>query len=642
MGYEGMTAADIVVIILYFFFVIGVGFWSMYRTNRSHAKGYFLAGRSMLWWPVGASLFASNIGTGHFIGLAGTGAASGIAVGAYEIMSIFAIIPLGWIFVPVYVSSGVYTMPEYLKKRYGGQRLRITMSIIALFLYIFTKISVDIFAGAVFIQEAFEWNVYVSIGILLGITSIYAITGGLAAVIYTDTLQSFIMVIGGIVLMILSYNEVGGYQELQIRYPEAVSNASLYNDTLLECGMPREDAFHLLRHPTESDQPWPGTIVGIMFIGVWYWCTDQVIVQRALSAKNVTHAKGGSVLASYLKILPMFMIVIPGMISRVLFPDEIACVDPDNCMAACGNPVSCSNSAYPKLVLEIMPTGARGLMVAVMMAALMSSLTSIFNSGSTIFTMDIWRRLRPNASNTELMITGRLFIVFLLAISILWIPVVQAYQGGQLFVYIQSLQSYFAPPIFTAFVMGVLWHRTNEKGAFWGLVIGIAMGVTRMVLDIVYPVPLCGEVDIRPTIVYQIHYLYYNCLVGAVSIICTIVISLLTKPLPETYVIGKTWATRYKRSDDRLNNQDEVEMETPALEENNQEKSGEEAEDSEVQFLTRTWRWFCGFSDSSKDSTQKDEALLTSIEEDPFWKKFSLVNAVIVMGVGVFLMGFYA
>ncbi|XP_033117980.1 sodium/glucose cotransporter 4-like [Anneissia japonica] len=640
MAYEGMNAADIVVIILYFIFVIGVGFWSMYRTNRSHAKGYFLAGRSMLWWPVGASLFASNIGTGHFIGLAGTGAASGIAVGAYEIMSIFALIPLGWIFVPVYVSAGVYTMPEYLKKRYGGKRLRIFMSILALFLYIFTKISVDIFAGAIFIQEAFpQWNIYTSIGVLLAITSIYAITGGLAAVIYTDTLQSFIMVIGGLVLMALSYKEIGGYKELQVRYYEAVSNASLYNDTLLECGMPREDAFHLLRHPTESDQPWPGTIIGIMFIGVWYWCTDQVIVQRALSAKNVTHAKAGTVVASYLKILPMFMIVIPGMISRVLFPDEVACVDPDNCEAACGSPVSCSNSAYPKLVLEIMPTGARGLMVAVMMAALMSSLTSIFNSGSTIFTMDIWRRIRPNANNTELMVTGRLFIVCMLVVSILWIPIVQAYQGGQLFVYIQSLQSYFAPPIFTAFVLGVLWRRINEKGAFWGLLIGIAMGVTRMVLDIVYPAPFCGEGDTRPKIVYQIHYLYYNCVVGAVSIASTVIISLLTKPLPDTFITGMTWATRGQHANDNSkNNTDELEMETSP-----DEKNEVETEDySNTPIWRRTLRWFCGLSDTSEDSTQKDDALLTSIDEDPFWRKFSLINAVIVMGVGVFLMGYYA
>ncbi|XP_072036897.1 sodium/myo-inositol cotransporter 2-like [Amphiura filiformis] len=646
MAYDGMHPADIAIIVLYFVFVIFVGLLSMYKSHRSNAQGYFLAGRSMLWFPVGASLFASNIGTGHFIGLAGTGATSGIAVGAYEIMSVFALVFLGWVFLPVYVSAGVYTMPEYLKKRYGGQRLRLFMSVLALFLYIFTKISVDIFAGAVFIQQAFDWNIYVSIVILLSITGIYTITGGLAAVIYTDTLQTTIMVIGGFALTGISYAKVGGYEELKIKYMQAIPSTHI-NDTETGCGVPRMDSFNIMRDPVDSDQPWPGTIMGIMVIGIWYWCTDQVIVQRALAAKNVTHAKGGAILAGYLKLLPMYLIIIPGMISRVLFPDEVACVDPEVCKEVCGTEVGCSNIAYSKLVLELMPIGVRGLMVAVMMAALMSSLTSIFNSGSTIFTMDIWRRIRRHATNTELMIVGRVFIVVLLAISILWIPIVQSSQSGQLFIYIQSLQSYFAPPIFICFVMGVAWRRVNEKGAFWGLVCGCAMGVTRMILDIIYPAPPCGEPETRPPIVYKVHYLYYNCMVAVVSCVVTTVISLLTEEPPAERVIGTTYSTRgytsSSKEEIREDNRDDAEEMTPMNVKDVKEVI-DDISDTPEKSLPK-WRqgiyWFCGYNPAERQSLPDSDEMIRSIAEKPRWRKFVLINMILVTGVAFFLMGLY-
>ncbi|KAJ8026497.1 Sodium/myo-inositol cotransporter 2 [Holothuria leucospilota] len=646
MAYDGLNGLDIVVIVLYFIVVVLVGLWSMYNTNRGNAKGYFLAGRTMLWWPVGASLFASNIGTGHFIGLAGTGAASGVAVGAYEIMAVFAIITLGWIFVPVYVSSGVYTMPEYLRVRYGGQRLRIFMSVLALFLYIFTKLSVDIFAGAVFIQQTFGSNIFGAIFILLGVTAVYTITGGLAAVIYTDTLQTCFMMIGGFILMILSFLEIGGVQALYLKYSTAVAGGYL-NET---CGVPRDDAFHIMRHPIDSDQPWPGTILGITIIGTWYWCTDQVIVQRALSAKNVDHAKAATVLGGWLKLTPFFLIVLPGMVSRALFPDEVACSTPESCQEACGNSAGCSNIAYPKLILELMPTGLRGLMLAAMMAALMSSLTSIFNSGSTIFTMDIWRRIRPKASNTELMTVGRLFVVVLVGVSILWIPIVQAAQSGQLFVYIQSVQSYFAPPIFVCFVMGLAWGRINEKGAFWGIISGNVLAVVRLVLDIVYPESSCGDPDNRPNLsLLGIHYLYFNCLIAAVSFIVTVGISLLTERPEEEKVIGKTFFTRGMsihddHSEDNEEENGDERAKTVASEGanvtdmNNAEESVEITSDPKPMWKKVIY-WFCGYS--QEESSPEETKLMTSVEEDPFWSKVTSINAVILVGVAFAAFGLF-
>ncbi|XP_071819230.1 sodium/glucose cotransporter 4-like isoform X2 [Apostichopus japonicus] len=641
MAYDGLTSFDIVVIILYFVVVVLVGLWSMYNTNRSNTKGYFLAGRSMLWWPVGASLFASNIGTGHFIGLAGTGAASGVAVGAYEIMAVFAIVTLGWIFVPVYISSGVYTMPEYLRVRFGGQRLRIFMSVLALFLYIFTKISVDIFAGAVFIQQTFGSNTFAAIFILLGVTAIYTITGGLAAVIYTDTLQTIVMMIGGVILMILSFVEIGGFNELYLRY--LTSAAGFVNDS---CGLPREDAFHIMRDPIDSDQPWPGTLLGITIIGTWYWCTDQVIVQRALSAKNMDHAKGATVLGGWLKMSPFFLIVLPGMVSRALFPDEVACVSAEACEAACDNPAGCSNIAYPKLILELMPSGLRGLMLAAMMAALMSSLTSIFNSGSTIFTMDIWRRVRRTASNKELMIVGRLFVVVLVGVSILWIPIVEAAQSGQLFVYIQSVQSYFAPPIFVCFVMGLAWKRTNEKGAFWGIICGTALAVLRLILDIVYPEPACGEDDTRPNLsILGIHYLYFNCLIALVCFVVTIAVSLLTEALPYEKVIGKTFFTRGQSvSYEADADVDVTKGGTSSGGNGNVEDTNIEEHDELNDDPKPTWKravyWFCGYT-TEESSTPEDTKLMTSINEDPMWSKINLINAVILVGVACAAYGVF-
>uniref|UniRef100_A0A2K5R0F6 Sodium/myo-inositol cotransporter 2 n=1 Tax=Cebus imitator TaxID=2715852 RepID=A0A2K5R0F6_CEBIM len=338
---------------------------------------------------------------------------------------LFSVLMLAWIFLPIYIA---------------GQ--------------------VDMYAGAIFIQESLHLDLYLAIVGLLAITAVYTVAGGLAAVIYTDALQTLIMLVGALTLMGYSFAAVGGMEGLKEKYFLALASNRSENSS---CGLPREDAFHIFRDPLTSDLPWPGVLFGMSIPSLWYWCTDQVIVQRTLAAKNLSHAKGGALMAAYLKVLPLFIMVFPGMASRILFPDQVACADPEICQKVCSNPSGCSDIAYPKLVLELLPTGLRGLMMAVMVAALMSSLTSIFNSASTIFTMDLWNHLRPRASEKELMIVGRVFVMLLVLVSILWIPVVQASQGGQLFIYIQSISSYLQPPVAVVFIMGCFWKRTNEK-----------------------------------------------------------------------------------------------------------------------------------------------------------------------------------
>ncbi|XP_070579653.1 sodium/glucose cotransporter 4-like isoform X2 [Ptychodera flava] len=489
MASSEIETIDIVVIFVYLGIIFVVGMATTCRPNRGTSSGYFLAGRNMMWFLVGASLFASNIGSYHFVGLAGSGAAAGWGAGAYEF-------------------------------------------------------NVDLYSGAVFVQETLKWNIVASITFLLILTAIYTVLGGLAAVIWTDTANFIVMMLGGIILMIIAFIEVGGMQGVLEDYPCAVPNETLYrNDT---CGIPRDDSFRMFRHPVGSDMPFPGFVLGQSPASIWYWCADQVIVQRALAAKNLSHAKGGTLLAGYFKILPTFMMVIPGMIARILWPDEIACVSGSVCERVCNNPSGCTDIAYPRLVMELLPTGLRGLMIAVMLAALMSSLTSIFNSGATIFVVDLWKMWRKKAGEKESMIVGRLFVLVLVVISVLWLPVVANSQGGQLWHYIQEVTGYLSPPIAAVFLLAILWHGINEPGTFWSLMIALLFGCARFIFMVIWPAPNCGEEDTRPYFV-RIHYFYIaTMLFWGTIVICWIISKCTKQRIPENMLYRLTYWTRHK------------------------------------------------------------------------------------------------
>ncbi|XP_053904587.1 sodium/myo-inositol cotransporter [Malaclemys terrapin pileata] len=531
-----LETADIAIVTLYFVLVLCIGFFAMWKYNRSTVSGYFLAGRSMTWVAIGASLFVSNIGSEHFIGLAGSGAASGFAVGAWEFNALMLLQLLGWVFIPVYIRSGVYTMPEYLSKRFGGHRIQIYFAALSLILYIFTKLSVDLYSGALFIQESLGWNLYLSVILLIGMTALLTVTGGLVAVIYTDTLQALLMIIGALTLMIISMMEVGGFEEVKRRYMLATPNITsillTYNlSNTNSCHVqPKPDALKMLREPTDEDVPWPGFLFGQTPASVWYWCADQVIVQRVLAAKNIAHAKGSTLMAGFLKLLPMFIIVIPGMISRILFADEIACINPEHCMQVCGSRAGCSNIAYPRLVMKLVPVGLRGLMMAVMIAALMSDLDSIFNSASTIFTLDVYKLIRKSAPSRELMIVGRVFVAFMVIISIAWVPIIVEMQGGQMYLYIQEVADYLTPPVAALFLLGIFWKRCNEQGAFYGGMVGFVLGSTRLILAFIYRVPECNQPDTRPGFIKNIHYMYIATALFWITGIVTITVSLFTPP----------------------------------------------------------------------------------------------------------------
>ncbi|KAK7480840.1 hypothetical protein BaRGS_00027926 [Batillaria attramentaria] len=548
LEHSRLAPADIGVLVGYFVLIILIGVLAMWRSNRGTASGYFLAGRSMWFLPIGASLFVSNIGTEHFIGLSGSGAASGISVGAWEFNALMLLQLLGWVFIPVYIASGIYTMPEYLSKRFGGQRLRVYFAFLSLILYIFTKCSGDLYTGALFIQQSLNWDLYVSIVILVVITALLTITGGLTAVIYTDTLQAFLMIGGAMYLMGRGLNEIGGFSGLLEKYPQAVPtnvSAIVVNTT---CHWPDRNAFRMLRDVDDDYMPWLGFLLGQTPGSIWYWCTDQVIVQRALAAKSLSHAQGATLMAGFIKILPIFIMVIPGMISRILFPDEVACSNPDFCYEVCQSRAGCSNIAYPRLVLGLMPDGARGLMMAVMIAALMSDLDSIFNSASTLFTMDIWRKFRKHASNTELMFVGRLFIVGMVAVSIAWVPVIKETSGGQLFIFIQEVTNYLAPPFAAIFLLAVLVPMVNEQGVFWAAMLALVTGIIRLAIAFAYKSHgFCGMDSADPPVfLANFHYMYFSFFITAMTAIVAVIISYFTARPDPILLHRTTYWTRNK------------------------------------------------------------------------------------------------
>ncbi|KAM5238302.1 solute carrier family 5 member 4-like [Ctenodactylus gundi] len=635
------NVADISVIVIYFLVVMAVGLWAMLKTNRGTVGGFFLAGRDMVWWPMGASIFASNIGSNHFVGMAGTGAVSGIAIGAIEWNALLMVVVLGWVFVPIYIKAGVVTMPAYLRKRFGGKRIQIYFSILSLILIVTTGITSNIFSGAIFIQLALGLDIYVAIFILLAVTAVYTVTGGLASVIYTDTLQAFIMVIGSCILMGFAFAEVGGYDSFMEKYMNAIPSVIEGDNMTInpKCYTPQAEAFHIFRDPINGDIPWPGLIIGMTILAIWYWCADQVIVQRCLSGKNMTHVKAACIMCGCLKVLPMFLIVMPGMISRILYTDMVACVVPSECVKHCGTEAGCSNYAYATLVLELMPAGLRGLMLSVMLASLMSSLTSIFNSASTIFTMDLYSRIRKQASEKELLIVGRLFIIVLIIVSILWIPVIQESQNGQLTHYMGSIASYLGSPVGAVFLLAVFCKRVNEPGVFWGLVIGLAIGLSRLITEFAYGTGSCVAPSDCPTIICGVHYMYFAIILFCVSVVIVLGISLLTEPIPDVHLYRLCWAL-WDSTEERIDldrQEERQEVDDPVDEDLPVKSRG---------CFKRAYDLFCGLQKTGPSLTKEQkEALakkLTDTSEKPFWRNVLNMSAIVLLCVVVFIHAYFA
>jgi len=492
-----LSMIDVVIIGFYFIVIFGIGFY--FSRKERTTTDYFLAGRHVGWFAIGASLFASNISSEHFIGLAGSGAATGMAVGHFEWLASLIVLILGWVFVPFYLKSKVFTMPEFLEKRYNSAS-RWYLTSVSILAYVLTKISVTLFAGGLLLKQVIGWNMYTSAIVMVIATGIYTIAGGLGAVIYTELIQTFVLIGGAVVLTLLGLHEVGGFAQLRKSVPQ--------------------NFFHMFKPINDPDFPWTGIVFGAPILGIWYWCTDQFIVQRVLSAKNINHAQSGTIFAGFLKILPVFILVLPGIIARALYPDITG------------------DQAYPALVTRLLPVGLKGIVIASLLAALMSSLASCFNSSSTLFTIDVYKKIKPEASERHLVYVGRLATTALVILGILWVPFIR-FISSQLYIYLQSVQAYISPPIAAVFLFGVFWWRGNGKGAIASLLTGLFFGVLRLIVELIHKQNPFSWTPLK--LLAEVNFLHYAIFLFIVSTFVYVVVSLITEPPSRENLRGLTF-----------------------------------------------------------------------------------------------------
>ncbi|MER3317884.1 sodium:solute symporter [Flagellimonas lutimaris] len=445
---QTLDTFDWIAISLYFLVLLGIALWVI-RKKENNTEDYFLAGRNVGWFVVGASIFASNIGSEHVVGLAGAGAGDRLPMLIYEIQA-WVVLILGWVFLPFYARAGVFTMPEFLEKRFDA-RARWILSVFSIVAYVLTKISVTIYAGGVVVSALLGIDFWTGAIATVVLTGIYTVLGGMRAVVYTETLQAIILVIGAAALTFIGLDHVGGWESMkQTVTPEYLN---------------------MWRSASDPDFPWPSLLIASTITGIWYWCTDQYIVQRALTAKNIKEGRRGTIFGALLKLLPVFLFLIPGVIALTLkMRGELDWDSPDQ--------------AFPVLMSNLLPSGLRGLVAAGLLAALMSSLASVFNSCSTLFTVDIYKKLRPNTPEKKLVRTGQIATVIVVIIGIVWIPIM-ANISGVLYEYLQSVQSYIAPPITAVFLLGIFHKRINSQGAFVTMVVGFIVGALRIILELV-------------------------------------------------------------------------------------------------------------------------------------------------------------
>lgn len=500
---KALDTLDWIVIAAYFLILLGVAWWVI-RQKQKNTEDYFLAGRNIGWFMVGASIFASNIGSEHVVGLAGNGAGDKMPLLIYE-MHAWIVLMLGWVFLPFYARSGVFTMPEFLEKRFDA-RSRWVLSIVSLIAYILTKVSVTIYAGGVVVSALLEIPFWVGAVATVVLTGIYTVLGGMRAVVYTETIQAIVLVVGAGILTFLGLEAVGGWGELK----ETVG----------------ADYFNMWRPNSDPDYPWLPLFITSTVVGIWYWCTDQVIVQRVLTAKNIKEGRRGSIFGALLKLMPVFLFLIPGVIALALkMQGKLQWENPDE--------------AFPVLMSNLMPSGLRGLVAAGLLAALMSSLASVFNSCSTLFTLDIYKKIKPEKPEEELVKTGQIATFFVVGLGLLWIPIITTLSDG-LYEYLQNVQAYISPPIAAVFLLGIFYKRINANGAIATLIGGFTIGFTKLTLEILKSSFAEGSFLFS---IADINWLVFGAYFFAMCIAIAVIVSMFYPAPSDAQLAGLTFGT---------------------------------------------------------------------------------------------------
>ncbi len=532
-----LATIDWVVIALYFAIILGIAWWVIRQKNDT-SDDYFLAGRNLGWFVIGASIFASNIGSEHIVGLAGSGATDGVAMAHYELHA-WCLLVLGWILAPFYMRSKIYTMPEFLEKRFSPTS-RWVLSVISLVAYVLTKVAVGIFAGGIVFGVLLPEVNFMGLNsfwigsiLMIVLTGIYTILGGLRAVAYTEAIQTVILILGSLLVTVYGLDALGGWDELK-----RIAGSEMFNlwKPLVPAGM--EGTWAPVKTDTQiawyfnGNYPWLGMLFCAPIIGLWYWCTDQYIVQRMLGAANLTEARRGTIAAAFFKLLPVFIFIIPGVICFALAASGKMPELAGALLDADGNIINANaQQVFPLLVSKVLPAGIRGIVVAGLLAALMSSLAGVFNASSTLFTMDLYSKFRPNASEAQLVRMGRIATGVMVVIGLAWIPVIQGSRG--LYDYLQSVQGYLAPPIFVVFFFGIFNKRLNAKGALATLLVGFALGLFRLAIDT--PVMLTEGFSYPEGsffwVINNMFFQYYSLLIFIVCAIVMVAVS-YTSPAP--------------------------------------------------------------------------------------------------------------
>ena len=494
---------DWIFVVIYLLVIAGISVWSI-RKSKETTSDYFLANRNLGWFVIGASILASNVGSEHIVGLAGSAAQSGTVLGHYELHSYIVLI-LGWVFVPFYLRSSVYTMPEFLERRFNPQARRL-LTIIQLISYVIAKASVTIFAGALVFNQFLGVDFWTGAIILVVVTGFYTVLGGLHAVMYTEAIQAIVLLLGSLILMVFGLQEVGGWDALMAAVPK--------------------EKLNMFPPLSDPEFPWLGILIASPIVGLWYWCTDQHIVQRCLAARNEKEARRGTIFAALLKLLPFFIFLIPGLIAFVL--KEQGKIQLDDV-----------NTAFPVMVKSLMPVGLRGVLAGGLLAALMASLASVYNACSTLYTIDIYKKSHPDASEKQLVKVGRIATAVIVLLGMAWIPLMGKVDDG-LYNYLQSVQSYLAPPIAEVFLLGVFFKRLNAQGAYSSMVIGFVLGMAKLTLQIF-------QDDLTPdSLIHQfatMNFLYFCIYLFIFSIAILVTVSLLTPAPTEDKTAGLTFST---------------------------------------------------------------------------------------------------
>jgi SSS family solute:Na+ symporter len=544
-----ISTIDWIIVAGYFIIILGIAWWVI-RQRQETSTEYFLAGRHLGWFIVGASIFASNIGSEHLVGLAGSGATDGVAMAHYELHA-WCLLVLGWIMVPFYMRSKVFTMPEFLERRFSPTS-RWVLSMISLVAYVLTKIAVGIFAGGIVFSVLLPDVNFLGMNsfwigsiLVIVLTGIYTILGGLRAVAYTEALQTIILIFGSVLVTIFGLDALGGWDALR-----EITGSEMFNlwKPLVPEGMesswaPVREAGKLAWYFNDN-YPWLGMLLCAPIIGLWYWTTDQYIVQRALGAPNEKEARRGSITAAFFKLLPVFIFIIPGMICFALAKSGQS-VSIQNQLFDVNGELLRDNAqqAFPLLVAYVLPVGVRGIVVAGLLAALMSSLAGVFNASSTLFTMDFYSKFKPKATQHQLVWVGRMATTVMVIIGLLWIPVIQGGKG--LYDYLQGVQAYLAPPIFVVFFFGVFMKRLNAKGCLAALLTGFGMGLFRLAVDT--PVKLIEGFNYDTGsflwVINNIFFQYYSLLIFIVCIIVMIAVSYSTQAPNYDRISGLTFST---------------------------------------------------------------------------------------------------